>query len=133
MSVAIIPFGIGFAVTLAQPALDTIWMGRFDDLYHAKDQALEGAAKWISDVAAFPPTAFLTGFGIFLARDSYPEDSFPWLVAAAGFVALATIIVYVFTVWKIHPERAKHGPYSLLQYWLMALNIAGAATASFVQ
>lgn len=130
MSVGTIPFIMSLVAILVQPALDMLWMARFEILYHAKDQGLEGAAKWIADVAAFLPTALLTVFGTLLLLDTAAHgDQLPWFLLAAFVAILAAIGVYLRAVFKRDPEKKTLGPYSGLQYSLILLNVAGVVAA----
>lgn len=128
-SVEAIPFLAGIGAILIQPLLDTIWSARFEKIYHARDQGLEGASKWIADVSAFLPTALLTVFGTVLILDTASNDQRPWLLLAAVVAGIATAAVYLLATMKRDPEAKTRGPYSFPQYWLMLLNVIGAATA----
>lgn len=128
-SVEAVPFLAGIGAILIQPLLDTIWIARFEKVYHAKDQALEGAAKWIADVSAFLPSALLTVFGTVLILDTASNEQRPWFLLAAVVAGISTTAVYLFATMKRSPEAKARGPYSFPQYWLMFLNVVGAVTA----
>ena len=130
LSVGAFPFLMSLIAILIQPALDMVWMARFEELYRARDQGLVGAAKWIADVSAFLPTALLTVFGAFFILDTTTRgDQRSWFLFAACAAGVATAGVYLRAVYKRDPERKTQGHYSGLQYWLMLLNVAGAVTA----
>jgi hypothetical protein len=128
-SVEAIPFLAGIGAILIQPLLDTIWIARFEKLYHAKDKGLEGASKWIADVSAFLPSALLTVFGMVLILDTASSDQRPWFLLAAVVAGISTTAVYLLATMKRDPEAKTRGPYSYPQYWLMFLNVVGAVTA----
>lgn len=133
-SVSAIPFLMSFMAILVQPAINMVWMARFEEVYHAKDEALVGAAKWIADVSAFLPTAFLTVSGTLLILITATNgDQRPWFLLAAFAAGVAAFWVYLLAVFKGTPERETRGPYSGLQYWLMLLNIAGAVLACVLE
>ncbi len=133
LNISAIPFVLSFLVIVIQPALDMVWMARYDAVYNAKDAALEGGAKWISDVSAFFPTAFLSIFGtLLIVNAAAPGDLFPWFMLTAFIAILAALVMYILKVYKRSPEKQIRGIYSALQYCLICLLYTSDAADNLV-
>jgi hypothetical protein len=63
MSSEVASFVLGIGVTLAQPAFDSVWQTRYEDVFKVKANILDQGAVWASTMGAFLPTAMITGVG----------------------------------------------------------------------
>jgi len=134
MMADIAPFVLSILVGLAQPILDLNWKGRFEKLYAAKENSLEGAAEWIASIAAFFPSCILTLYGAALIVTSSDKSPGP-VVMSAGFVLLiVSLWLYLREGHKAVPERRPiFRKFYFLQTWLVVLNVLGIAGAVFYQ
>lgn len=127
----ILPFALSILVSLCQPILDLPWKKHFEELYSAREANLEGAAAWISTIAAFVPSFFLTLYGVALiAAASEKGFDKAVLLTIFGVSLFTSLLLYLWESLEGVPERRpvlKH--YNYLQAWLFFWNVVGIGAA----
>lgn len=125
-----LPFVFGLLVILAQPKIDTIWLGRYVDAYADDQIEHTGGARWAADLAQFIPGAILVLVGLTLLLDQRNVSAVAvMLVDFVAFLGVVASFAHQLSSPSLQERRswpaAETWSWTLLQGVLFAANLAG--------